>query len=471
MASTISADEDTKQYYMDMDTKSSELEQLLEISSPTRENIHQIFSPYRRISPPWNLYERLKTTFVLLFIFPFRLLYFLLSGSILILIAYLALLAIPKSTEQQQQSTPKQHQNKTESPTASHNSNDTSMVTPDFDETSLPSQKQYDEMPLFKPLSLWRRFLISLSFPLVRSILFVCFGIFHIKREKASFSPHVKQHHTSVENNGNKTTSSTSTPPSNSASSISPSSTSSSTSSPSAYVIVANHLGYIDILILMHTYRGSFVAKGDCETFPIIGLLARALQCMFVRPGHSLTSELINRVRSTHACHEHRKTCGNCPTCMTSLVIFAEGTTTNGSSMIPFRTGIFNAGVPVKPVCIQFPYRRFNLSWETIRFREHLFRSMTQITNYVHCTEFPVYVRNNKEIEDSRLFASNVQREMANVMKLNIFPLNRKHKLLYHSYLIGKIKSEAEVVEKAKKLLHEDKQLDYYISSSRQSSV
>ena len=286
----------------------------------------------------------------------------------------------------------------------------------------------FDEDSLFQPPPKWRKILISMLFPLCRSILFFSFGVYYVSMDTKQFSHKPP-------------------PPTNSAQPA------------KAYVIVANHLGYIDILVLLSMFRGSFVAKGELENAFVVGRLARALQCMFVRKGQSLTSQLINRVRSTYQCHEERETCPSCPACMSKLVIFPEGTTSNGTAMVPFRTGIFNAGLPVKPVCIQFPYQHFNLSWETIRFREHLFRTMTQVRNLVHCIELPVYEPSEEEKLDARLYALNVQQEMATALQIPIQPLNRRHKFLYHSFLLGREPDAAEVLRKAKQISDEDEQI------------
>eukprot|EP00173_Palmaria_palmata_P002580 Plantae.Rhodophyta-Palmaria_palmata.ctg27014.p1 GENE.Plantae.Rhodophyta-Palmaria_palmata.ctg27014~~Plantae.Rhodophyta-Palmaria_palmata.ctg27014.p1 ORF type:complete len:134 (+),score=11.74 Plantae.Rhodophyta-Palmaria_palmata.ctg27014:41-403(+) len=72
--------------------------------------------------------------------------------------------------------------------------------------------------------------------------------------------------------------------------------------------------------------------------------------------------------------------------------------------MVAFRTGVFNAGVPVRPVCIRFPYKNFNLSWESIRFWEHLYRTMTQWRNCVDLVEMPPYIPSEDEKSDARLF-------------------------------------------------------------------
>lgn len=383
--------------------------ELLDTEQPTRETIHQLFYSFQRISPEWTIYEVVKTTLVLIFLVPFRLIFLLLAGSILLLVGRLALISSSSQTKK--------------------SSNDDGN---DDDEHG------GDDDRLYQPLSKWRRMLLSVASPLIRSILFVTFGIYHIRhKERTEFS----SKYSNVERDK---------------------------SVKRAYVIVANHLGYIDILVLMYSFRGSFVAKGECERTPVVGILARALQCMFVRKGQSLTNQLVRRVQTTWDCHQIRnqqKGCGDagCMTCMTSLVIFPEGTTTNGFSMIPFRTGVFNAGVALKPVCIQFPHKHFNMSWETIRFRDHVFRTLTQVVNNVEFIELPVYVPSAQEVENVKIFSRNVQFEMGLALNQRVVPLNRKMKFLYHSYLLGKIESETEVLQKAKELLEQDELLIDYI--------
>lgn len=369
------------------------------------QQIHEYFSPYKRISPPWDLYERVRTILVAIFILPFRILYLILSGALLLLVSAIAVAGW--------------HKEKPKSISEASSSDDENL------EQFENGQKLYSALPW------WRKQVLGLMFPIVRSMLFVSFGVYHIKQDTQDFKCTKPQQEDS--------------------------------SSEKGFVIVANHLGYIDILVLMCKFRGSFVAKGAIESTPFVGVIAKALQCMFVRSGQSLTSQLITRVKDTYVCHMRRKKCPGCPTCMMKLVIFPEGTTTNGTGMVAFRTGVFNAGVPVKPVCIRFPYKHFNLSWETIRFREHLFRTMTQFKNNVHITELPVYEPNEEEKNNSGVYASNVQREMAEVLQQQILPLNRDHKFLYHSYLIGKEPSAEKIFQKADQLFSKDERLQQVV--------
>lgn len=373
-------------------------------------DLHQHFSPYRRISPSWTFCERLKTLLMAIFVLPFRILYLVFAGLLLVLVATISMVGWPSISDQPQPE--------------------------NIDNSS--SDPNYDKNPLLMPLPTWRKLLLRTMFPIARSILFISLGVYKIRSDKRPFSDEVPH----MRNTSDK-----------------------------AYVIVANHLGYIDILVLLCKFQGSFVAKGELESTPCIGRLARALQCMFVRKGQSLTSQLIARIESTYACHRKRATCPGCPACMSKLVIFPEGTTTNGTAMVPFRTGVFNAGLPVKIVCIRFPCHHFNLSWETIRFREHLFRTMTQVTNYVHISELPVYQPSEQEMTDARLYSSNVQAEMAKVLEQPIVPLNRKHKFLYHSWLLGKEKIIEDVLRKSSELFNDDEQLVYFSNSETVDNV
>lgn len=289
----------------------------------------------------------------------------------------------------------------------------------------VPHDEESEAEFIHKPLNSTRNMFIKAMYPLIRAIAFVSFGLVNIDSQMPD-----------AEN------------------------TSNSSGGEMAYVVIANHLGYLDILVLLCHFRASFVSKGFFKTFPFIGTIARAIQTLFVRDGKSLTASLIARVRTTHECHMKMETpCPGCPGCLNRLVIFSEGTTTNGYGMVNFRTGVFNAGIPVLPVTVEFPHKHWNMSWETVRFRTHLFRTMTQFVNKVRIKTLPVYVPNEEEKSNSQLYARNVQLEMAKYLEhQEIYSLNRKHKFLYHRFVCGKIDAE-EVGIEARKLVEEDKLL------------
>ena len=228
----------------------------------------------------------------------------------------------------------------------------------------------------------------------------------------------------------------------------------------------------------MFKYGGAFVAKESIKNTPIVGVVSRALQTLFVSQNKSLTDLLLERVNKTYDCHdsiyndnmEHKYADAEeyyhtskeiCGTCLSNLVIFPEGTTTNGKSMVKFRTGIFLAKKRLQPITIELSTsstQHFNLSWESIYFSHHLFYTMTQLYNKANIIKLPIYNPTNVETNDIHLFSSNVQLLFSYVLKQDIYLLNRKHKILYHKYLLGII-DEKELLRLGKEEFENDSTL------------
>lgn len=107
-------------------------------------------------------------------------------------------------------------------------------------------------------------------------------------------------------------------------------------------VHVCNHLSYLDVTALGQRVRTRFVAKEDVRAWPLFGLLARTQQTVFVsrarvRAGDS-GAALTGALDGTHG-----------------LLVFPEGTTSDGATVLPFRAGAFAPlaawpGLRVQPV-------------------------------------------------------------------------------------------------------------------------
>lgn len=131
---------------------------------------------------------------------------------------------------------------------------------------------------------------------------------------------------------------------------------------PSASALVANHVSYLDILALFALVPApSFVAKRSLAAVPVLGLLARSLGCVFV-----------DRESGGGAAALVRDRCTTPPSRRPALLLFPEGTTTNGAFLLPFRRGAFLAGLPVQPVLLQYRWRRWCPAWETAPLVPHL---------------------------------------------------------------------------------------------------
>ncbi|KAG2628174.1 hypothetical protein PVAP13_3KG231200 [Panicum virgatum] len=125
--------------------------------------------------------------------------------------------------------------------------------------------------------------------------------------------------------------------------------------------IVSNHVSYVDILYHMSASFPSFVAKRSVARSPLVGLISKCLGCIFVQR-ESKTSDFkgVSGAVTERIQRAHQQK--NAP----MMLLFPEGTTTNGDYLLPFKTGAFIAKAPVQPVILRYPYRRFNPAWESM---------------------------------------------------------------------------------------------------------
>lgn len=111
------------------------------------------------------------------------------------------------------------------------------------------------------------------------------------------------------------------------------------------WLIVANHVSWIDVAVLGGVIDGGFVAKDDVARWPLIGGLARRYGCLFV--SRSRRADV-----SAHAARIEGWPGGQ------GLILFPEGTTSDGGSVLPFRSSLFPAPgrrwAAVQPVAISF---------------------------------------------------------------------------------------------------------------------
>jgi 1-acyl-sn-glycerol-3-phosphate acyltransferase len=113
-------------------------------------------------------------------------------------------------------------------------------------------------------------------------------------------------------------------------------------------LIAANHTSWIDIIALFVVADVVFVAKADVEKWPVIGWLATRLGTIFLE--RRTTRDLARGVSAITDRLQRGET----------VVVFPEGTTTDGTHLLPFRAALFeaaaNSGCVVQPVAIC--YRR-----------------------------------------------------------------------------------------------------------------
>ncbi len=108
-------------------------------------------------------------------------------------------------------------------------------------------------------------------------------------------------------------------------------------------LFVSNHSAYLDIIVHGALIEGSFVAKSEVRDWPLIGLLARLQRSVFV-------------VRRASAVRDHMQNMRDRLESGDRLVLFAEGTSSDGNRVLRFNSSLFSAAEPDvagKPVTVQ----------------------------------------------------------------------------------------------------------------------
>eukprot|EP01111_Echinosteliopsis_oligospora_P011936 TRINITY_DN403_c0_g1_i1.p1 TRINITY_DN403_c0_g1~~TRINITY_DN403_c0_g1_i1.p1 ORF type:complete len:307 (-),score=54.74 TRINITY_DN403_c0_g1_i1:25-945(-) len=188
-----------------------------------------------------------------------------------------------------------------------------------------------------------------------------------------------------------------------------------------AHVYIANHTSWIDILVLLATSESicSFVAKRSIATLPLFASDGKAVQCIYIdrlSVHEGISGSILDRVKR----HD-----------MPPLIIFPEGTTTNGRYLLKFHKGAFLPGDPVKPALIRYTYNHFNPSWESVNAMHHIFRILTQVKNYVEIEYLPVYIPSEEERDDPEKYAHAVQMMMAEKLKVEATEYSYPEKIRY----------------------------------------
>ncbi|KAL2611288.1 hypothetical protein R1flu_022980 [Riccia fluitans] len=197
--------------------------------------------------------------------------------------------------------------------------------------------------------------------------------------------------------------------------------------------IVSNHISYIDILYHMSASFPSFVAKRSVAKLPLIGLISKCMGCIYVqRESKSTDFKGVSGIviERTRAAHENPAA--------PMLLLFPEGTTTNGDYLLPFKTGAFLAEAPVQPVILKYPFKRFSPAWESITGVRHLLLLLSQFVNHLEVVRLPVYYPTTKECSDPKTYANNVRVLMSKEGNLPLSDIGLYEKRVYHAALAGK---------------------------------
>ncbi|MFO1081681.1 MAG: lysophospholipid acyltransferase family protein [Reyranellaceae bacterium] len=114
-------------------------------------------------------------------------------------------------------------------------------------------------------------------------------------------------------------------------------------------LFVCNHVSYLDIEVLGGLIPGSFVAKAEVASWPFFSTLAKAQRTIFIERRSGKTSasrdEMMKRLNTGD-----------------NLMLFPEGTSSDGTRVLPFRSALFGVAqlrrddrpIVVQPVAIAY---------------------------------------------------------------------------------------------------------------------
>ncbi|XP_072314925.1 lysophospholipid acyltransferase LPCAT4 [Eucyclogobius newberryi] len=174
-------------------------------------------------------------------------------------------------------------------------------------------------------------------------------------------------------------------------------------------LVAAPHSGFLDMLSLLPTQLPTVVSRSENTSLPVVGALLEYNQSVLVS-----RKDPQSRKKAVVQLGERLKSNGVWP----QMLMFPEGTTTNGKVLIKFKPGAFLAGVPVQPVLLRYPNNVDTVRWtfKGTSWLECLWHTTSQLFTNMTVEFLPVYSPSDEEKNDPGLYADNVQKLMAKAL-------------------------------------------------------
>ena len=122
-------------------------------------------------------------------------------------------------------------------------------------------------------------------------------------------------------------------------------------------LFLANHLSWLDILVLAGASGTAFVSKDDVKRWPVIGWLASLNDTVFI--ARAVRGDVRNQADALRTALASGQ----------PVALFPEGTTDGGPEILPFRASLLASlfpplpGVQVQPVALDYGAAAHDLAW------------------------------------------------------------------------------------------------------------
>ncbi|KAM3397604.1 lysophospholipid acyltransferase LPEAT2 isoform X2 [Capsicum galapagoense] len=175
-----------------------------------------------------------------------------------------------------------------------------------------------------------------------------------------------------------------------------------------APIVVSNHVSYIDPIFFFYELFPTIVASESHDSMPFVGTIIRAMQVIYVnRFSPTSRKHAVNEIKRKASCDQFPR-----------VLLFPEGTTTNGRSIISFQLGAFIPGYPIQPVIVRYPHVHFDQSWGNVSLAMLMFRMFTQFHNFMEVEYLPVITPHENRKESASRFAQRTGHAVASALNV-----------------------------------------------------
>ncbi|KAI3381528.1 hypothetical protein SNEBB_008692 [Seison nebaliae] len=177
-------------------------------------------------------------------------------------------------------------------------------------------------------------------------------------------------------------------------------------------IVAASHSSFLDSFIFVLLNFPTAVSRQENQRVPLFGAVIRFIQAICVtRNDKNSRQYTIDEIK-------RRARQGN----WRPVMLFPEGTCTNGKSIIGFKPGAFAPGMPVQPIAVRYQNEWNTTSWTWFGYNsiQIIWFSLCQFHINLEINILPLYYPSREEKLSPILYADNVRKVIAKKLKVPI---------------------------------------------------
>jgi 1-acyl-sn-glycerol-3-phosphate acyltransferase len=178
-------------------------------------------------------------------------------------------------------------------------------------------------------------------------------------------------------------------------------------------MVVANHISWLDVLVMLAAQPVRFVSKAEVRHWPLIGWLATQAGTLYIE--RTSRRDALRVVHQVAAALQEGKI----------IAVFPEGTTTDGRSLLPFHGNLLQAAIsvssPVQAVALRFldvPTQQISLSPAFVGDDSLLDSVWKMLTTEPVLAQLHFLPPQASAEQDRRVLAEQLQQQIAQILHL-----------------------------------------------------